>query len=58
MKPGGVVKEADAFLLKKTKLPIPIVMGSPIFTLNKANLRYTQMDERDMVRGAYFNAAF
>ena len=55
LKQGGVAKED--FHLQKPKFPIPITIPCAPFTGYKLNLRYTQMEERYLVRDASFIAA-
>ena len=55
-KAGGTGKEAADFLMGKPELPLPITLVCAIFTGNQVNLRYWQMEERDVVRDAYFIA--
>ena len=50
-------KEAADFIISKPKLPLPISLERAILPGNKGNLRYSQMDEREVVRDTYFIAA-
>ena len=52
----GVAKHAEDFILHKPEVHIPITMACSLFTGKKINLRYTQAEERDVVRDAYFSS--
>ena len=43
--------------MNKPELPIPITLACSILTGNQVNLRYSQLEERDVVIDAYFIAA-
>ena len=45
------------FITTKPELPIPIGMACGVFTRNKVTIRYTQMEDRDVVRYGNFIAA-
>ena len=53
----GVSKDAEDFIVHKPEFAIPIPLACALFRGNTVNLRYTQMEERDVVRDAYFIAA-
>ena len=53
VKLGGVVKNAEDFILYKRELPLPITMACALFTGTKSNLSYIQADESDEMRNVY-----
>ena len=54
---GGAAKDVEDFIMHKPQFPIPITMACSLINGNKINLRYTQMEERDVVRDSSFIAA-
>ena len=57
VKKGGVEKDAEDFILRKSEFHSPITIPCAFYTGNKVNLRERQMEEPDVVRDAYFIAA-
>ena len=55
---GSVAKDAADFIMNKPELPIPITMACAILTGNQVTIRESQLEERDVVRDAYFIVEF